>query len=656
MRRLSVTADRGLNVRRFPEHLAEAMVGLPFGMTVELLDPEPWRERWMRIRAKFSDAYSVEGYVERTWLEPLDDKGEPERLADAPVLPAVHLHDLTPPETRRRHIDELHPDFRNRMSELMERLKPKGLRFKIFEAYRTPARQNWLYAQGRTRALDQSKITYVGPWASMHNYGLAVDLVLDYPGVNLWEERKLDGVDYGAKWHQMRDIAVKCGLHVLKKDGKPWDLGHLQMAGCTSKELQEDKLPAGGDRSWAENLARMASSFAAGAPSFRSLEALVSRGAAFLIEPDVRSAEQLSTARSDQLVVEPEPAPQTGGQGAFGTAISGAAETVSAGIRAIGDMFSPTVVSGFFHPSAQNNIDRYLPLLLEELAAAGLDKAEHVITALGTVNAESAGFQPIDEGVSRYNTEPGGPPFGKYDERSDLGNRGHPDGERFKGRGFIQLTGRANYETYGEKLGIPLAEQPELANDPRIAAKLLARFLADKKEIIDIAWRAGNWKMARAAVNGGDHGIDRFVEVVEGACALGMAEPGEPQDVSQPRYFQDYRDALASWDKDRWPNFKPSEFRCKTCGEYMHDPVFLDAISSLRRDLGKPMTVVFGTRCANGHHADACAHSEHTPTSVAADIGGAADNPRLIELAIEHGFEAINVGPNLHLHLRTVQD
>src|SRR4051794_33505722 len=48
-----------------------------------------------------------------------------------------------------------------------------------------------------------------------------------------------------------------------------------------------------------------------------------------------------------------------------------------------------------------------------------------------------------------------------YEGRRDLGNIQPGDGRRFKGRGPIQLTGRANYRWAAGKLGIALEQQPE---------------------------------------------------------------------------------------------------------------------------------------------------------------------------------------------------
>jgi putative chitinase len=57
----------------------------------------------------------------------------------------------------------------------------------------------------------------------------------------------------------------------------------------------------------------------------------------------------------------------------------------------------------------------------------------------------------------------------RYEGRRDLGNTQPGDGRRFLGRGIFQLTGRDNYTRAGRALGLPLADQPELAERPDIA-------------------------------------------------------------------------------------------------------------------------------------------------------------------------------------------
>lgn len=92
------------------------------------------------------------------------------------------------------------------------------------------------------------------------------------------------------------------------------------------------------------------------------------------------------------------------------------------------------------------NIKASLPPISEALVAERFVDTPMVLMAIATVRAETGIFKPIGEYVSRSNTSPNAShPFDLYDHRRDLGNQGPPDGERFKGRGFARLTGRANY-------------------------------------------------------------------------------------------------------------------------------------------------------------------------------------------------------------------
>src|SRR5207248_3015365 len=135
-----------------------------------------------------------------------------------------------------------------------------------------------------------------------------------------------------------------------------------------------------------------------------------------------------------------------------------------------------------------------------------------MLIAHGTIRAETEGFVRISEGKSKFNTSAGGQPFDKYDNRKDLGNRGRPDGPNFKGRGFVQLTGRSNYKEHGDAIGVDLISQPDLANDPTIAARLLASFIKRKEQRIREALANGDLKEARRLVNGGSNGLDRFTD------------------------------------------------------------------------------------------------------------------------------------------------
>jgi putative chitinase len=60
-----------------------------------------------------------------------------------------------------------------------------------------------------------------------------------------------------------------------------------------------------------------------------------------------------------------------------------------------------------------------------------------------------------------------------YEGRADLGNTEPGDGKRFKGRGFVQVTGRRNYADWSKRLGIDLIADPERAAEHDIAARIL---------------------------------------------------------------------------------------------------------------------------------------------------------------------------------------
>jgi len=69
----------------------------------------------------------------------------------------------------------------------------------------------------------------------------------------------------------------------------------------------------------------------------------------------------------------------------------------------------------------------------------------------------------------------------QFEHIHHLGNTQPDDGLNFRGRGFIQLTGRANYTRYSHKIGRPdILVNPDLANDPEIAAQLAVAYILDR--------------------------------------------------------------------------------------------------------------------------------------------------------------------------------
>lgn len=111
----------------------------------------------------------------------------------------------------------------------------------------------------------------------------------------------------------------------------------------------------------------------------------------------------------------------------------------------------------------------------------------------------------------RYFVELGGPSYcAKYDGRRDLGNTQPGDGYRFRGRGIFQLTGRANYQSYGKLLGLDLIAHPEKAADPETSVLIACAYwrsrrlnaLADRDDVRGITRK----------INGGANGLDDRIE------------------------------------------------------------------------------------------------------------------------------------------------
>lgn len=180
---------------------------------------------------------------------------------------------------------------------------------------------------------------------------------------------------------------------------------------------------------------------------------------------------------------------------------------------------TPDRVAKLFPATQSKNIQMYAPYVLAALDDCGFGpktaNGEAMCRmALATIRAESEGFAPISEGLSKYNTSPGGTPFDLYELCKNFGNNKTGDGEKFKGRGFIQLTGCDNYTRFGALIGLPLDQLSFLANSPDVAAVLLVEFLKASWSKILPALTAREFAKARRLVNGGTHGLDRFVDAL----------------------------------------------------------------------------------------------------------------------------------------------
>lgn len=123
-----------------------------------------------------------------------------------------------------------------------------------------------------------------------------------------------------------------------------------------------------------------------------------------------------------------------------------------------------------------------------------IDQALRLAAFLAQIAHETGAFKWIYEsGKASY--------FRKYEDRSDLGNTQKGDGERFKGRGFLMLTGRANYLAGSAEVGVDLIAHPELAEGYNVAA-MVAGWFWKKRGLNELADNREFEKITRK-INGG---------------------------------------------------------------------------------------------------------------------------------------------------------
>lgn len=152
---------------------------------------------------------------------------------------------------------------------------------------------------------------------------------------------------------------------------------------------------------------------------------------------------------------------------------------------------TPIVSSGKSTPGGQYGESS----LLAAMSRAGIVDPTERAMFLAQMAHESGNFRYDEEIASGQ----------AYEGRSDLGNTQPGDGVRYKGRGYIQLTGRANYRDYGNRLGVDLENNPDLAKDPNIAADIAIAYW--QQRVDRNAARAGDVRTVTRNINGGLNGL-----------------------------------------------------------------------------------------------------------------------------------------------------
>lgn len=155
--------------------------------------------------------------------------------------------------------------------------------------------------------------------------------------------------------------------------------------------------------------------------------------------------------------------------------------------------------------------DQYLQYLNDTLARYAINTPLRVAHFLAQIGHESAGFNAVREYASGA----------AYEGRLSLGNTQPGDGVRFKGRGLIQITGRANYFAMSKAFQTNFIDQPTLLEQPKYAC-LSAGWYWNSRNLNELA--DGNFFVTiTKRINGGVNGLaDREARFLRAAKALGI--------------------------------------------------------------------------------------------------------------------------------------
>ena len=138
---------------------------------------------------------------------------------------------------------------------------------------------------------------------------------------------------------------------------------------------------------------------------------------------------------------------------------------------------------------------QYVEPLNAAMVEFDINTPEREAMFLAQVAHESGGFNYVRELASGE----------AYEGRKDLGNTEAGDGVKYKGRGLIQITGKANYRDCGAALGCDFVAEPASLERADFAARSAAWFWSTRK-LNEIADR-GDFLLVTKRINGGTNGF-----------------------------------------------------------------------------------------------------------------------------------------------------
>lgn len=158
-------------------------------------------------------------------------------------------------------------------------------------------------------------------------------------------------------------------------------------------------------------------------------------------------------------------------------------------------------------PNATARVDNFLPYINEAFTRYKIEgiAAEMFIAQLAVESGELRWVRELASGQA-YDTGRLAKALGNTPEADG-------DGQFYKGRGLIQITGKANYRACGEALGLDLIHHPEILEEPKWAVESACWYYASRKLYrFTNASTLENFKGMTKAINGGFNGLaDRIM-------------------------------------------------------------------------------------------------------------------------------------------------
>lgn len=165
------------------------------------------------------------------------------------------------------------------------------------------------------------------------------------------------------------------------------------------------------------------------------------------------------------------------------------------------------LITSIPYPEVREAAQSSIPLILQQCGDSGVTDLKQIAYILATAEHESHLGRWMEEFASGWD----------YEGREDLGNTQPGDGPLFKGRGFVQLTGRTNYDDWSKRINLNLVEDPTLVTEPAIAAKILVEGMKlgtfTGYKLSDFI--GDNFRSARRIINGMDC-AERIAAIAQG--------------------------------------------------------------------------------------------------------------------------------------------